>query len=89
MPNADDLDRETLNCICGILFFGVPNQGMAVTKLVPMVNDQPNRMLIETLRQESEVLLELSRSFRQCFYFADSQVYSFYETRLSPTACDV
>lgn len=89
MPNGNDVDRETLKCICGILFFGVPNQGMAVTKLVPMVNNQPNRMLIESLRQESEVLLDLSRSFRQCFHFPDSEVYSFYETKLSPTACEV
>jgi hypothetical protein len=86
MSDGDDSDKANFKSICGMLFFGVPNQGMPVDQWIPMVQDQPNRFFIEQLCNSSDILKVHRERFRRVFTFQDSKVYSFYETRKSPTA---
>lgn len=86
-------DEDILKSIRGILFFGVPNQGMKIESLLPMVQNQPNENLIRTLRHNSERLIEQSQQFLKRFQgewrgidLDIVKIFCFYETRRSPTA---
>jgi hypothetical protein len=89
MKNGNDEDRDNLKATYGALFFGVPNQGMDISSLIPMVGDQPNRYLLESLGPESDVLQQQRATFPEVFDFRDSEIISFFETKLSPTALQV
>jgi protein SERAC1 len=86
MQHGDESDKANLKSIHGILFFGVPSQGMSVESLVPMVENQPNRFFLESLSKVTDGLRAQRRNFRQVFPFRDSLIISFYETKQSPTA---
>ena len=86
MCDGDDLDKANLKATYGALFFGVPNQGMDISSLVPMVGDQPNRSFLESLGKESQILQEQRVNFPKAFHFRDSEIISFFETQESPTA---
>ena len=83
---GDKLNQANLKSISGVLFFGVPNQGMGIESLIPMVGDLPNRYFLESLSKESASLRDQARQFQKAFPFRDFQVISFYETKRSPTA---
>ncbi|RDW58335.1 hypothetical protein BP5796_12265 [Coleophoma crateriformis] len=70
----------------GALFFGVPNEGMDIASLIPMVEDQPNEAFLHTLHPESELLRKQSRQFQEIFNSPATTIFSFYETKTSPTA---
>lgn len=74
------------NAIYGIVFFGVPHEGMTIEFLKPMVGDGPNRSLVESLDWKNSMNTdELSRSFQ--FGLGgqgESEVFCFYETLGSP-----
>ena len=90
MKNSSDVDdKANFDSIYGALFFGVPNQGMDISSLIPMVKDQPNRHFLESLGRESELLRKQSRAFPKAFPFKDSEICCFYETLGSPTAIEV
>ncbi|KAK2609803.1 hypothetical protein N8I77_003283 [Diaporthe amygdali] len=72
--------------ILGMLLFGTPNDGLDVESLVPMVNDQPNRSLLESLRPNSAVLKQQRQAFSIVLERIKFQLICFYETELSPTA---
>jgi hypothetical protein len=85
----DEADASILNSVSGFLFFGVPHQGMATESLVPLVNDQPNRGLLESLSKNSALLMRLEQDFRNAFNGRHIPIISFYETKESPTAVKV
>lgn len=82
----DDVDRDILSSTSAFLFFGVPHQGMAMKFLVPLVKDQPNRALIESLDTNSSLLWRQQREFPLALGSNEPQVVSFFETKQSPTA---
>ena len=84
-----DRDNAVLNSICGILFFGVPNQGMNVDHLCTVVQGKPNEEMIRSLSPKSGILKRLHDDFCNAFPFQDSEVYSFFETNVSKTAVRV
>lgn len=84
-----DLDKEILDQTNGFLFFGVPNLGMSIGSLVPMVGEKPNRALIETLGNNSALLRDHMAGFPSVFGFNKPEVVAFYETQLSRTTCKV
>lgn len=86
MNDGDDSDKANFKSVCGMLFFGVPNQGMPVSQWIPIVEGQPNRFFIEQLCASSDILRIFRTDFRKMFTFRDSKIYSFYETKESPTA---
>ncbi|GFF32144.1 isoform Er14 of ankyrin-1 [Aspergillus udagawae] len=85
----DETGASILNSICGFLFFGVPHQGMAIESLVPLVKDQPNRGLLESLGKNSALLMRLEQDFRDAFSERPIRIISFYETEKSPTAVKI
>jgi hypothetical protein len=86
LSKGDIRERNILNSIYGLLFFGVPNQGMDIRSLIAMSQGQVNETFCRTLGPDSTVLRELNREFPQAFPFPDSPILSFYETNMSPTA---
>jgi hypothetical protein len=59
---------------------------MDVSSLIPIVNSQPNHPLIHLLDKELEYLQKQHRDFCTTFDFKDSEIISFYKTKLSPIA---
>lgn len=84
------MDQEILQSVCGILSFGVPNQGMAIAFLIALVGDQPNRALLESLSGNSALL---QRQHRELFDRLEGSAFcataAFYETSESPTASNM
>ncbi|KAG8162591.1 hypothetical protein KVR01_008356 [Diaporthe batatas] len=82
-------DGGRLDMIQGILLFGAPNDGLDIESLVPMVNDQPNRFLLESLSSKSsQVLRRQKQEFSKVLELTKIHVYCLYETELSPTAAE-
>jgi protein SERAC1 len=89
MRNASTDDPDILNSIYGALFFGVPNQGMDIKSLIPMVENQVNQGLLHSISNESQLLRKQTRDFPKAFDFPESKIVCFYETVTSPTAIKV
>lgn len=80
-------DEEFLDRILAFMFFGVPHQGMATEHLFPMVGEQPNRSLIQSLSKHSAILQRYEEQFSEALDMKEPpEILSFYETELSPTA---
>ena len=86
MVSGNDADSRNFKATFGILFFGVPNQGMDISSLLSMVHGQPNLHFLLTLSKDGGLLQNLIEKFQATFAFQDSHIYSFYETDMSPTA---
>jgi len=85
-----DFNSELLDVLLGVLFFGVPNDGMAIESLIPIVNDQPNRFLVESLNPMNSQVLEIqARNFLDILERTNFELFCFYETELSKTAAMV
>ncbi|KAK7419112.1 hypothetical protein QQZ08_010982 [Neonectria magnoliae] len=84
--NEDDV--KLLRAVYGIVFFGVPHDGMDISSLIPMVGDGPNRFLIESIgRINPQILSIQQREFHTVLgEEGDSEIVCFYETVESPTA---
>jgi protein SERAC1 len=81
---------DLINLISGLLFFGVPNDGLDIESLVPMVKDQPNRFLLESLDSKNSQMLSIQkRNFAEILDRTDLEMFCFYETELSPIAIKV
>ncbi|KAG9495576.1 hypothetical protein J7337_013826 [Fusarium musae] len=79
-------DLSILNAVSGFAFFGVPHRGLEVKCLVPLVKDNPNRALLESLNKNSSLLEHLQNEFGKISKARNLTVVSFYETEKSPTA---
>lgn len=85
----DARSLELLRSIYGVLFFGVPNQGLDIESLIPMVEGQPNETFLRTLSRDTQLLRNQCRDFCKTFDFQDSEVFCFYETVESRSAVKV
>ncbi|KAH7134414.1 P-loop containing nucleoside triphosphate hydrolase protein [Dactylonectria macrodidyma] len=81
-------DKRLLQAVYGIVFFGVPHEGMDISSLIPMVQDGPNRFLIESISYVSSQILSIQqREFHNVLGGEGlSEIVCFYETVKSPTA---
>ncbi|KAH6980866.1 hypothetical protein BKA56DRAFT_485948 [Ilyonectria sp. MPI-CAGE-AT-0026] len=84
---AED-DTKLVKAVYGIVFFGVPHEGMDTSSLIPLVGDGPNRFLIESISRINSQLLSIQqREFHTALGSnGHSEVFCFYETLESPTA---
>ena len=89
LARGDESDKKQMQSIMGLVFFGVPNRGMDIASLRAMVGDQPNRYILESIGQYSDLLLEQDLRFGVDFHYRDSPIFSFFETKSSPTALKV
>lgn len=88
--DESDYDSNLLEMIRGILLFGAPNDGMNIESLTPLVNDQPNRFLLESLSSQHSYISKTQKSkFSKALKRTNCQLFCFYETQLSPTAAQV
>ncbi|KAI5792255.1 hypothetical protein FPQ18DRAFT_305547 [Pyronema domesticum] len=84
-----DTDKETdednsalLRSCIGILFFGVPNQGLNPTSIQSLVKGDRNARFLQDLSPDSEFLFSLRRDFRNCHKsMKDCIIVSFYESK--------
>lgn len=84
--DASAAELENFKSTFAILFFGVPNQGMDIRSLHAMVRGQPNEPFTSYFDRDAGFLHQLINKFRETFYFQDSHIISFFETKASPTA---
>lgn len=83
-------ELDQLKRIVGALFFGVPNDGMDITSLIPIVNNQPNHFFLGSLNAiNSQVLRLQERSFAKLLDQMALDIFCFFETKESPTAAQV
>lgn len=86
MKDGTAADKVNLKSTYGALFFGVPNQGIDISSLIPMAEGQSNLPFLLTLGREGGTLRKLHHDFCSSFNFPDSIIISYYETKKSPTA---
>ncbi|KAL7803977.1 hypothetical protein V8C43DRAFT_320587 [Trichoderma afarasin] len=85
--SKDKEDQKLLRAVYGIAFFGVPHDGMDISSLIPMVENGPNRFLLESIGLFSSQILSVQhREFLETLGAQESKIICFYETRMSPTA---
>lgn len=79
-----------ISSIKGLLFFGVPNEGMDIQSLRQIVRGQPNEELLKSLEKGSRELRYRSQTYSYFFKnYLDPPVAFFYENKLSNTAIQV
>jgi hypothetical protein len=94
MAKSDNsVDQANFRAIYGLFFFGVPNDGMNIKALKPMVREQPNEEFIMSLADNSQLLRNLRKEFSDTLSpeaFKSIQIILFYETQKSksPTQVD-
>lgn len=86
---ATPLDIEFLRSVQGILFFGTPHLGMDISSLIPLVGDNPNTVLLNSLEVDSTELARLGSEFEGALVHGSASIRSFHETVESPTATRV
>lgn len=81
-----DEEKETLESVRGVVFFGVPHKGMMNSHFLVMVAKQPNEDLISrALSPGSTLLLELDAQFSKIASSFSHNIMFVYETELSQT----
>lgn len=84
---SESVASGLLDRIFAILFFGAPHDGMEIESLIPMVKDQPNWSLLESLNvRHSQTLWLQRRQFGKVLERIHCHCFCFYKTDLSPTA---
>jgi hypothetical protein len=82
--------ESLLDSVVGAMFFGVPNDGMDIECLIPMVKDQPNRSLLESINRINSQILRMQKlNFFKVLKNSNIDLFCFYETLRSPTAAKV
>ncbi|KAK4446671.1 hypothetical protein QBC34DRAFT_147485 [Podospora aff. communis PSN243] len=81
-------DQRLLRAVYGVVFFGVPHDGMDNASLIPMVENGHNRYLVESIGSVNSYILSTQRrEFHKALRpKGESEVLCFYETQKSPTA---
>jgi len=89
--SSDSNDQCNLNSIYGILFFGVPNQGMDTEALAAMVGDKPQRYTLSLLNDQVGHRLRSRQheEFCKSFDYKDSKIIQFFETKMTSTVAEV
>ena len=78
-------DETVLHNIRMIFFFGVPNQGMHMSHLLAMTQEQPNRSLVNELSRDSNYLSDIDIQFSGLALCRTLRAVSVYETKSSAT----
>lgn len=86
MADGDEKDKANSRAVRGILFFGVPSQGMDISSLLGIVKGKVNEHFLQGLRHDSDTLRNQHREFCKIFPYESCKIMSFYETEYSPTA---
>lgn len=85
IANSPPFEATLMPKIKGVIFFGVPNRGMRISHLLPLVEHQPNEPLVQSLREGSFYLEHLDARFHGISSMRQIDLVSIYETQKSPT----
>lgn len=80
MANSAEPDVFLLSQVREILLFGVPNRGMRIAHLLPMVSKQPNEALLNQLSEDSHYLELLDEQFGGISFLRGTHLISIFET---------
>ena len=70
----------------GIIFFGVPSQGMPMSDIFTMLGDQPNKdTLVAQISDNSDNLQTLEHQFGGIAFLRTAKLFWAYETKTSHT----
>ncbi|KAF0323150.1 hypothetical protein GQ607_009694 [Colletotrichum asianum] len=72
-------DEFNAHCICGLVFFGVPHQGLLVKPWLRLIKEQPSQQLVENLKPGSPHLKKLDKSFQDAISVKGLKVVSILE----------
>lgn len=83
MAESGEAETFMLQKVRMVLFFGVPSKGMAVEYMLPMVDGQPNKQLVEALstKAKESFLSNLDLGFSGIAMLRDIRLVSAFETR--------
>lgn len=81
---GDNDGMDIINMITGAVMLGVPNLGMNIEPLLPLVTGQPNEALVRSLQRGSRYLSDLMHSCQESIP-KSIRLFSFYETEPSIT----
>ncbi|KAF6829473.1 kinesin light chain [Colletotrichum musicola] len=88
--SGEENERRIIQALHGIVFFGVPHDGMEISQLIPMVGNSANRELIGSMsRINSQILTMQQREFHRALGPKAEkriEIFCFCETQESPTA---
>jgi hypothetical protein len=87
MHANDEFEQSLLRMTGGVLFFGVPSQGMNTESLAAMVGGKPQRLTLEMLNQTGNYIERerQHRKFCEAFSSKTSRLVCFYEVVATPT----
>lgn len=85
IANSPPLEATFMWKVKRVIFFGVPNRGMRISHLLPLVEQQPNEPLVQTLAEGSSYLEHLDAQFYGISSMRQVDLVSIYETHKSPT----
>ena len=80
-----EISAAKLELFKGGIFFGVPSAGMEISHLRVIVNEQPNKELLECLSSDSPYLCKLNDRFSGVFSSRSATYIYAFETSTSPT----
>ena len=89
--SPDPSDQHSFLSTYGMIFFGVPSEGMYVKDLVAMDGEHPQGDTLRRLDEDVGSLLKRNQHKRFCeaFAFKDSEIVQFYETMGTETRQEV
>lgn len=85
MARTGGSSHSMLNLIQRAVFFGVPNAGMEISHILPMVDSQPTAPIVHSLSTSSDYLRGLDAQFYGIASHRRIDICSVYETKMSPT----
>lgn len=89
MAEESDEDQSNAQSTRGILFFGVPSQGIDISATRAMVHNRANENFLLSIAPDSEFLRNQQLDFCRRFPYRSCKIFSFYEDIRSPTARQV
>ena len=85
LAGSGEREKHILSIIKGAVFFGVPSRGMNVPDIYEMLGDQPNRVLIDDLSDQSDYVQNLEEQFMGISYVRSMKLFWAYETKKTPS----
>lgn len=83
MANSGAAEKHIVSQASQVILFGVPNKGMKINHLLPLVQGQPNKALVEQICSNSSYLETLDSQYEGISYLRGTRQVSIYETSLS------
>ncbi|OIW26426.1 hypothetical protein CONLIGDRAFT_472512 [Coniochaeta ligniaria NRRL 30616] len=85
LAGGNEKIASMLGLIRGVVFFGVPSQGMPISDLLSIAGDRPNGPFVKDLSDQSQYVANLEDQFSGISWIRRMSLFWVYETKTSPT----